>query len=234
MADALRSATRRSRCACAATRAPAAWCCGSRRTRSRPHPDPAARRAARPGARLPHRPRGLAAPAPRRRPAAAPGRRGQRAAVRRRDADAAQPSRPRDAPRRRRAAAAGRARRTSGRAPPPGCARRRGAPASPGSTTTPPGSAGRAGRIRLADPRARWGSCSASRRPDVLLAAGDGARRRCSTTWWRTRSPISPSSTTRRASGRWCAGSVPTTTAPRDWLRRHGAGLHRHDFSAAA
>ena len=90
-----------------------------------------------------------------------------------------------------------------------------------------------AGRIRLADPRARWGSCTAS--GDLMFS------------WRLIMAPVdvldyvvahevahlaelNHSPRFWAVVRRLCPGYEPA----RDWLRRHGAELHRHDFSAAA
>jgi predicted metal-dependent hydrolase len=89
------------------------------------------------------------------------------------------------------------------------------------------------GRIRLADPRARWGSCTAT--GDLMFS-------------WRL--VMAPSAVLDYVAAHEVAHLAelnhsprfwavvrrlcPDYDRPRDWLRRHGAGLHRHDFSAAA
>jgi len=90
-----------------------------------------------------------------------------------------------------------------------------------------------AGRIRLADPRARWGSCTSS--GDLMFS------------WRLIMAPVdvldyvvahevahlaelNHSPRFWAVVRRLCPGYEPC----RDWLRRHGAELHRHDFSAAA
>ena len=89
------------------------------------------------------------------------------------------------------------------------------------------------GRVRLADPRARWGSCTAA--GDLMFS-------------WRL--VMAPSAVLDYVVAHEVAHLAelnhsprfwvvvrrlcPEFEAPRDWLRRHGAGLHRHDFSAPA
>jgi len=89
------------------------------------------------------------------------------------------------------------------------------------------------GRIRLADPRARWGSCTSG--GDLMFS------------WRLAMAPrpvldyvvahevahlveLSHSARFWEVVGQLCPGYE----APRYWLRQHGAGLHRHDFTAAA
>lgn len=90
-----------------------------------------------------------------------------------------------------------------------------------------------AGRVRLADPRARWGSCTAA--GDLMFS-------------WRL--VMAPSAVLDYVVAHEVAHLAELNHSPRfwavvrrlcpefegarDWLRRHGAGLHRHDFSAAA
>jgi len=90
-----------------------------------------------------------------------------------------------------------------------------------------------AGRVRLADPRARWGSCTATgdlmfswrlvMAPTAVLdyvvahEVAHLAELNHSPSFW---------SVVRRL--------CPDYEPARAWLKRHGAGLHRHDFSAAA
>jgi predicted metal-dependent hydrolase len=90
-----------------------------------------------------------------------------------------------------------------------------------------------AGRIRLADPRARWGSCTAS--GDLMFS-------------WRL--IMAPAAVLDYVVAHEVAHLAELNHSPRfwtvvrrlcpdfeparDWLRRHGAGLHRHDFSAPA
>lgn len=87
------------------------------------------------------------------------------------------------------------------------------------------------GRIRLADPRGRWGSCSA--RGDLMFS-------------WRL--IMAPSAVLDYVAAHevahlaelnhsprfWAVVSRlrPDYEASRAWLRQHGAALHRHDFSA--
>jgi predicted metal-dependent hydrolase len=90
-----------------------------------------------------------------------------------------------------------------------------------------------AGRVRLADPRARWGSCSAS--GDLMFS------------WRLVMAPaavldyvvaheVAHLAELNHSPRFWAVVRrlLPDYDGPRDWLRRHGAGLHRHDFSAAA
>jgi predicted metal-dependent hydrolase len=89
------------------------------------------------------------------------------------------------------------------------------------------------GRIRLADPRARWGSCTAT--GDLMFS------------WRLVMAPaavldyvvaheVAHLAELNHSPRFWAVvrGLRPDFEGPRDWLRRHGAGLHRHDFSAAA
>lgn len=88
------------------------------------------------------------------------------------------------------------------------------------------------GRLRLADPRGRWGSCSAA--GDLMLSwrlilapppvleyvvaheVAHLAQMNHSPAFWAEVARI-------------CPGHGPL----RDWLRQHGAGLHRYDFASA-
>lgn len=90
----------------------------------------------------------------------------------------------------------------------------------------------RPGRVRIADPRARWGSCTASgdlmfswrliMAPEAVLdyvvahEVAHLAELNHSPHFW-------------AVVRRLCPGHEPA----RDWLRRNGAALHRHDFAAA-
>jgi predicted metal-dependent hydrolase len=89
-----------------------------------------------------------------------------------------------------------------------------------------------AGRIRLADPRSRWGSCSSS--GDLMFS------------WRLVMAPsavldyvvaheVAHLAELNHSPRFWAVVRrlCPGHEAPRDWLRRHGAGLHRHDFAAA-
>ena len=158
----------------------------------RPVADPAAGRAARPGAGVPERSGGLAAAAPggaRRRARRWARARCCRSGTRTLTVRGAA-GRPRRPARRRRSACPG---------------RRRGMP--PRVAAWLREEARRACVAAVARHAARWAAARARQparpalalglvhrdgRPDVLLAAGAGARRRCSTTWWRTRWRIWP------------------------------------------
>ena len=53
----------------------------------------------------------------------------------------------------------------------------------------------------------------------------------CSTIWRRTKSPISRSSTTRRASGSWSAALDADFERAKAWLDAHGTDLHRYGLA---
>lgn len=90
----------------------------------------------------------------------------------------------------------------------------------------------RAGRLRLADPRGRWGSCSAA--GDIMLS------------WRLILAPpavldyvaaheVAHLAQMNHSPAFWAevAGLVPDWRAQRDWLRAEGAALHRFDFGSA-
>jgi len=85
------------------------------------------------------------------------------------------------------------------------------------------------GRLRLADPRARWGSCSAA--GDLMLS------------WRLVMAPpevldyvvaheVAHLAQMNHSPAFWAevARLCPAHAEWRDWLRRHGAGLHRYRF----
>jgi predicted metal-dependent hydrolase len=90
-----------------------------------------------------------------------------------------------------------------------------------------------AGRIRLADPRARWGSCSAS--GDLMfswrLVMAPGA-----VLDYVVAHEVAHLAELNHSPRFWAVVRrlCPDYERPRDWLRRQGSGLHRHDFSTAA
>jgi len=90
----------------------------------------------------------------------------------------------------------------------------------------------RAGRVRMADPRARWGSCTAA--GDLMFS------------WRLIMAPVAVLdyvvahevahlAELNHSPRFWAVVRqlCPDYEPARDWLRRNGAALHRHDFSPA-
>jgi predicted metal-dependent hydrolase len=91
----------------------------------------------------------------------------------------------------------------------------------------------RPGRIRLGDPRARWGSCSSA--GDLMFS------------WRLIMAPsavldyvvaheVAHLAELNHSPRFWAVVRrlCPSHEGARDWLRRHGAGLHLHDFAPSA
>ncbi len=91
----------------------------------------------------------------------------------------------------------------------------------------------RAGRVTLRDPRSRWGSCTAS--GDLMFS------------WRLVMAPpavldyviaheVAHLAELNHSPRFWAVVRqlCPEMEGPRDWLRRHGAGLHHPDFGLAA